>query len=381
MSAKINNQTLSAKKSSRNTTIIPTDQASKQVSKQTTKRTMNDADIIPLNCIELTMVPSSGIRRVPPSGVWPTLDTVNWNLELASDRGELIAAGTFEPNSTAQIPTTTCWEDDITLPIIDCALLYVDDPNYKYYGKMQVLWNGTVWDPAIDTSSTGQQRDLNRDVVWLGDKCHDYIDRVCAGIGYHGNSHNKYLLDIDLTTSKRNIQEANSTRLWELDWIVKAYSASPDYKRLGNIVAPHNVRYRPDTTHRTLQCMEEYRFHYPSACVVFGLSKKSTWGVSSHTLKIDGRVVQTNDLDNWDCNIDMMCDNYIVTPLTLGCSDDLSGLSGAAIAFITAGIVVASGLVFGLLWCYCRSRPRFHREDQLSIEANKKRKSDTESCT
>ena len=347
---------------------------------------MNDADIIPHNCIELTMVPSSGLSRVPPSGVWPPLDTVNWTLEsAASDRGGVIAAGTFEPNSTARIPMTTCWEeDDSTLPIIDCARLYVDDPNYKYYGKMQVLWNGTVWDPAIDTSSTRQQRDLNQDVVWLGDKCHDYIDRVCAGTGNHGNDYVKYLLDVDLTISNEdglgNIQEANTTNLWVLDWIVKAYSASPDNMRLGNVVAPHNVRYRPDTTHRTLQCMEE-RFQYPSACMVFGLSKESARVVSSLTVKFDGKVVQTSDLDNRNCTIDMMCDNYIVAPLTLGCSDDLSGLSGAAIAGITAAAVVASGLVFGWVWCYCRSRPRFHREDQLSVEANKKRNSDTENGT
>mmetsp|Transcript_61567 Transcript_61567/g.74047 ORF Transcript_61567/g.74047 Transcript_61567/m.74047 type:complete len:363 (+) Transcript_61567:326-1414(+) len=356
---------------------------------------MNDADIIPdtskpkSNCIELTMVPSSGLFRVPSSGVWPRLDTVNWKLESASDRGGFIAAGTFEPNSTARIPTTTCWEDDITLPIIDCALLYVDDPSYKYYGKMQVVWNGTVWDPAIDTSSNGQ-RNMNHAVVWLGDKCHDHIDKVCVGTGHPENDHLKYLLEVDLMISNEdgsgNIQEANTTDLWELDWGVNAYLASSDndsnnqfnngysHVNLGNMLVAHNVRYRPGTTHRTLQCMERH-FQYPSACIVFGLSKKSAWAVSSLTLKVDGREVQTNDHDNWDCNIDMF-ENYIVTPL-LGCSDDLLGLSGAAIASIAAGVGVASGLVLGWVWCYCRSRPRFHREDQKSVEANKKRNSDT----
>ena len=354
----------------------------KFMDEKTTKRTMNDADIIPdtskpkSNCIELTMVPFSGVVRAPSSGVWPPLDTVNWMLESASDRGDFIAAGTFEPNSTARIPTTTCWEDDIAPSIMDCALLFVDDPSYKYYGKMQVVWNGIVWDPAVDTSSDGQR---NRDhvVVWLGDKCHDYIDKVCYGTGYPENDHLKYLLDVDLTTSNEdgsgNIQEANTTDLWELDWGVSAYLASSDndfnnqlnnsysHVSLGHMMIANNVRYRPGTTHRTLQCMERH-FQYPSACIVFWLPKKSASVVSSLTLKVDGREVQTKDHDNWDCNIDM-CDDYIVTPL-LGCSDDLPG---AAIAGITAGIVVASGLVFGWVWYYCRSR----------VEAIKKRNSDT----
>ena len=67
----------------------------------------DDADIIPLNCIELTMVPSSAQGSLgsprPASGRHWTA-TVNWKLELASSadrRGEFIAAGTFEPNSTS----------------------------------------------------------------------------------------------------------------------------------------------------------------------------------------------------------------------------------------------------------------------------------------
>lgn len=47
------------------------------------------------------------------------------------------------------------------------------------------------------------------------------------------------------------------------------------------------VWYQPATTHCMLQCMER-RFQYPSACIVFGLSKKSAKVVLSLTLQVDG---------------------------------------------------------------------------------------------
>ena len=65
-------------------------------------------------------------------------------------------------------------------------------------GTLQVVWNGTVGDPAVDTNTSSDddgQGNLNHDhdhdhaivvvVVWLGHKCHEYIETVCAGTGTH----------------------------------------------------------------------------------------------------------------------------------------------------------------------------------------------------
>lgn len=83
--------------------------------------------------------------------------TLNWKLEsvpVSNDRGGLIiAAGTFEPNSTARISTKICWEEDDSTLLssnIDCALLYVDDPSYNYYRNVASCmewhrWGSSRW--------------------------------------------------------------------------------------------------------------------------------------------------------------------------------------------------------------------------------------------
>jgi len=262
-----------------------------------------------------------------PHGDNPSAATILWTLENASNHRELATVTLQQPNETK---ATTCWNGDF-----ECSFLSpsVTNSNRDEHGRLRVVWNGIVFvdQPYNFHPLVGQS------LVWIGDKCHNYRERVCNDI-----HHESWLLDVEVTLLS-NSEDVGSSDGGSIYWRVYTDFGSNNW---GNLFRdPYYSRYRrPYTTFRSLHCLDR-NF---GGCVEFGLASQSEPHIKNLALRVDGKIKK----DTWSCN-HHLCrqskENDIVTPLRR-----CWGISYKAVI----GIVLAAAVILVFVSSYILKRRR-----------------------